>query len=118
MGDLGRTWWILCVGLGLGAPNAHAVTYTLNRSAILTSQPSFEMRHRIELDPLDVIVKGPALEQRGQFCRYELMNRRQEAIKPKFAWTPCYSIDKVFSAPCASGSCSDEEPSVLNRGRN
>jgi len=28
------------------------------------------MRHRVELDPLDVTVKGPALEQSGQFCRY------------------------------------------------
>ena len=43
-------WGVL---LGLGSPNAHAVIYTLHRSAILTSQPSFEMRHRVELDPLD-----------------------------------------------------------------
>lgn len=99
MGDLGRTWWMWGVLLGLGSPNAHAVTYTLHRSTILTSQPSFEMRYRVELDPLDVTVKGPAREQNGQFCLYELMNRRLEPIEPKLAWMPCYSIDKVFSAP-------------------
>ena len=58
MGDLGRTWWLWGVLLGLGSPNAHAVTYTLHRSAILTSQPSFERRYRVELDPLDVTVRG------------------------------------------------------------
>ena len=99
MGELGRTWGMWGVLLGLGSPNAHAVIYTLHRSAILTSQPSFEMRHRVELDPLDVTVKGPALEQSGQFCRYTLMNGRLQPIDPKVAWTPCYSIDKVFSAP-------------------
>ena len=99
MGELGRTWWMWGVLLGLGSPNAHAVTYTLHRSSILTSRPSFEMRYRVELDPLDVTVKGPALEQSGQFCRYTLMNRRLQQIEPKVAWTPCYSIDKVFSAP-------------------
>ena len=75
------------------------MTYTLHRSSILPSRPSFEMRYRVELDPLEVTVKGPALEQSGQFCRYTLMNRRLQPIKPKVAWTPCYSIDKVFSTP-------------------
>ena len=57
-------WGVL---LGLGSPNAHAVTYTLHRSTILTSQPSFEMRYLVKIDPLDVTVKGPAREQNGQF---------------------------------------------------
>ena len=57
------------------------------------------MRYRVELDPLEVTVKGPALEQSGQFCRYPLMNRRLQPIQPKVAWTPCYSIDKVFPTP-------------------
>ena len=57
------------------------------------------MRHRVELDPLDVTVKGPALERSGQFCGYTLMSRRLQPIQPKVAWTPCYSIDKVFSTP-------------------
>ena len=85
--------------LGLGSPDAHAATYTLHRSSILTSRPSFEMRYRVKLDPLGVTVKGPALEQSGHFCRYMLMNRRLQPIQPKVAWTPCYSIDKVFSTP-------------------
>ena len=59
----------------------------------------FDMRCRVELDSLEVTVKGLALEQSGQFCRYSLMNRRLQPIDPKVAWTPCYSIDKVFSAP-------------------
>jgi hypothetical protein len=70
-------WGVL---LGLGSPNAHAVTYTLHRSTILTSQPSFEMRYRVELDPLGVTVKKPSREQNGQFCLYELINRRREPI--------------------------------------
>ena len=85
--------------LGLGSPDADAATYTLHRSSILTSRPSFDMRYRVELDQLEVTVKGPALEQSGQFCRYTLMNRRRQPIQPKVAWTPCYSIDKVFSTP-------------------
>ena len=82
-----------------GSPDAHAVTYKLHRSSILTSRPSFEMRYWVELDPLEVTVKGPAQEQSGQFCRYTLMIRRLQPIQPKVAWTPCYSIDKVFSTP-------------------
>ena len=65
MGDLGRTWWLWGVLLGLGSLDAHAVTYTLHRSYILSSRPSFEMRYRVELDPLEVTVKEPALEQSG-----------------------------------------------------
>ena len=99
MGDLGRPWWLWGVLLGLCSATAPAVIYTLDRSSILTSRPSFERRYRVELDPLDVSVKGPALEQSGQFFRYTLMNRRLQQIEPKVAWTPCYSIDKVFSAP-------------------
>ena len=99
MGELGRDLVDVGFLLGLGSTNAHAVSFALHRSTILTSQPSFEMRYRVELDPLDVTVKGPAREQKGQFCLYELMNRRLEPIEPKLAWTPCYSIDKVFSAP-------------------
>ena len=99
MGDLGRTWWLWGVLLGLGSPDSHAVTYTLHHSSILTSRPSFEMRYRVELDPLEVTMKGPALEQSCQFCRYPLMNRRLQPIQPKVAWTLCYSIDKVFSTP-------------------
>ena len=52
MGDLGRTWWLWGVLLGLGSPDAHAVTYTLHRSSILTSRASFEMRYRVALDPV------------------------------------------------------------------
>ena len=70
MGDLGRTWWLWGVLLGLGSPDAHAVTYTLHRSSILTSRPSFDMRYRVELDPAEVTVKGPPLEQSSQFCSY------------------------------------------------
>ena len=81
MDDLGRTWWLWGVVLGMGCPDAH------------------EMRYRVALDPLEVTVRGPALEQSGQFCRYTLMNRRLQPIQPKVAWTPCYSIDKVFSTP-------------------
>ena len=62
MGDLGRTWWLWGVLLGLGSPDAHAVIYTLYRSSILTSWPSFDMRYRVELDQLEVTVKGLALE--------------------------------------------------------
>ena len=65
MGDLCRTWWLWGVLLGLGSPDSYAVTYTLHRSSILTSRPSFEMRYRVELDPLEVTVKEPALEQSG-----------------------------------------------------
>jgi hypothetical protein len=58
------------------------------------------MRCRVELDQLEVIVKGPALKQIGQFCHYTFMNSRLQPIPlPKVAWTPCYSIDKVFSTP-------------------
>ena len=57
------------------------------------------MRYRVELDPLEVTVKGPAVEQSGRFCRYTLLNRRLQPIQPKVAWKPCYGIDKVFSTP-------------------
>ena len=67
MGDLGRTWWLWGVLLGLGSPDAHAVTYTLHRSSILTSRPSVEMLYREELDPLEVTVKGPGWNKAASF---------------------------------------------------
>ena len=77
----------------------HAMTRTLHRFSFLTSWPYFEMRYRVELDPIEVTVKRPALEQSDQFCHYTFMNRRLQPIHPKVAWTPCYGIDKVFSTP-------------------
>ena len=57
-----KQWALWGVLLGLGSPDANAVTYKMLRSSMLTSWPSFEMRCRVEFDPLEVTVKGAALE--------------------------------------------------------
>ena len=83
----------------LGAPRSDAVTFTLRRAAILTSQPSYETRFRLEIDPLSVLVEGPAIEQKGEFCQYRLVDRKFQPLAPEIAWTPCHSIDKLVPVP-------------------
>ena len=89
---------MVCGG-GFDPSAAHAVAFTLRRSAILTSQPSYESRYRLELDPREILVGAPALEQQGDFCRYRLFDRRRQPLTPEVAWTPCHSIDKLFVSP-------------------
>ena len=85
--------------IGLGVAPADGVTFSLRRAAILTSEPSYAARYRLELDSSEVLVEGPALEQKGTFCRYRLIDLDGKPLQPKIAWTPCYSIDKVILSP-------------------
>ena len=89
---------LICLG-ALGPPRSDAVTFTLRRAAILTSQPSYETRFRLEIDPLSVLVEGPAMEQKGEFCQYRLLDREHQPLAPEIAWTPCHSIDKLVPVP-------------------
>ena len=89
---------LICVG-ALGPPPSEAVTFTLRRASILTSQPSYEVRFRLEIDPSGVLVEGPAIEQKREFCQYRLLNLKHQPLTPEFAWTPCHSIDKLVPVP-------------------
>ena len=90
-------WWIAFLSLALlsSQPMGVAMTFSLRAAAVLSKQPSYKSSDRLELDPAQVLVVGPALEQVDGFCHYDLRNRQGKSISPKTAWTPCHNIDRL-----------------------
>ncbi|WP_392350228.1 hypothetical protein [Parasynechococcus sp.] len=87
---------VLVGGVIAVAPVVQAMTFSLRSTAVLSRQPTFKSSDRLELDPLKLLVVGPALEQSDGFCRYELRNRSGQPISTETAWTPCYNIDRLM----------------------
>ena len=85
----------LIMGLIAGAPALQAMTFSLRSTAVLSRQPSFSSGDRLDLDPRQILVVGPALEQSDGFCRYGLRDRKGQPISTETAWTPCYNIDRL-----------------------
>ena len=78
---------------------AHAMLFTLRPHAVLSRQPSYKTVDRLPLNPDSILVEGPALEQRSDFCLYKLFDQQGKPLSQGTAWTPCHSIDKLFIAP-------------------
>ncbi len=76
-------------------PPIQAMTFRLRSTAVLSRQPTYKTSERLDLDPTQLLVVGPALEQSKGFCRYELMNQKRKPISTETAWTPCYNIDRL-----------------------
>ena len=90
-------WWMTALVLVLLSPQSigFAMTFSLRAASVLSKQPSYKSSDRLELDPAQVLVVGPALEQIDGFCHYDLRNRQGKSISPKTAWTPCHNIDRL-----------------------
>ena len=83
----------------LAAPASMAAMFTLRPGTSLYSRPGFRMTHRLDLRSEEIVVEGPAIEQREQFCLYCLLDRSGRPLVPEKAWVPCYAIDRLFESP-------------------
>ena len=80
-------------------PSARAVMFTVRPGTVFAKEPSYKAADRLQIEALDTVVEGPALEQKETFCLYSLFDRQGKPLTPKRAWIPCYSIDKMFLIP-------------------
>jgi hypothetical protein len=83
----------------LAAPPSMAAMFTLRPGTSLYSRPGFRMTYRLDLRSEEIVVEGPAIEQREQFCLYRLLYRSGRPSVPEQAWVPCYAIDRLFESP-------------------
>ena len=72
--------------------------FTLRPHAVLSRQPSYKTA-TVFPESDSILVEGPALEQRSDFCLYKLFDQQGKPLSQGTAWTPCHSIDKLFIAP-------------------
>ena len=79
--------------------SAEAVMFTLRPGSVLSKKPSYKAGDRLDLKALNVVVEGPSLEQRNDFCLYRLFDRQSKPLRPEQAWIPCHSIDTLFVVP-------------------
>ena len=59
---------ILIGSVLLAAQPSIAAMFTLRPGTSLYSRPGFRMTHRLDLRSEEIVVEGPAIEQREQFC--------------------------------------------------
>ena len=78
---------------------AEAVMFTLRPGSVVSKKPSYKAADRLDLKPLNILVEGPSLEQRNDFCLYRLFDRQSRPLRPEQAWIPCHSIDTLFVVP-------------------
>ena len=78
---------------------AEGLLFTLRPGTVFSSQPGYAASDRLDFKPETVVVQGPALEQKGEFCLYTLLDRKQKPLTPDRVWIPCYSIDQLFTTP-------------------
>ena len=76
-------------------PPVQAMTFRVRSTAVLSRQPTYKTSDRVDLDPAELLLVGPALEQSEGFCRYELRNQQGNPISTQTAWTLCYNIDRL-----------------------
>ena len=75
---------------------AHGVLFTLRSGSFLSTEPSYDVRTRLRLSAVDVLVESPPLREKGEFCFYRLFDEMGGSFEPETAWTPCFSINRLF----------------------
>ena len=90
---------LLALG-GLFLPlRAQGLLFTLRSGSFLSTEPSYDIKTRLSLAIGDVLVESPPLEEKGEFCHYRLVDGEGRPLVPETAWTPCFSIDRLFVRP-------------------
>ena len=54
------------------------------------------VRTRLRLTATDILVESPPLREKGEFCLYRLFDEMGGSFEPETAWTPCFSINRLF----------------------
>ena len=98
---LGRSFLLSILGLlvGLQSVRAEGLMFTLRPGSFLSKSPSYSGQSRLAIPAKTVVVQSPPLEEMGEFCRYRLFGLDGSALEQETAWTPCFSIDKLFERP-------------------
>ena len=78
---------------------AQGLLFTLRSGSFLSKEPSYAIKSRLSIALPDVVVESPPLQGEGEFCQYRLVDKKGRSFKPDKAWTPCYSIDRLFVRP-------------------
>ena len=78
---------------------AQGLLFTLRSGSFLSKEPSYAIKSRLSIALPDVLVESPPLQEEGEFCQYRLVDKEGRSFKPDKAWTPCYSIDRLFVRP-------------------
>ena len=84
---------------GLQSVQAEGLMFTLRPGSFLSKSPSYSGQSRLAIPAKTVVVQSPPLEEMGEFCRYRLFGLDGSALEQETAWTPCFSIDKLFERP-------------------
>ena len=83
----------------LASSRADGLLFTLRKGSFLSTEPSYDNKTRLSLAIGDVLVASPPLEQTGEFCLYRLVDGEGRPLVPEAAWTPCFSVDRLFVGP-------------------
>ena len=78
---------------------AQGLLFTLRSGSFLSTEPSYDIKTRLDLPAGNVLVESPPLQEKGEFCRYRLLDETGRSSDPDAAWTPCFSIDRLFVRP-------------------
>ncbi len=76
--------------------SAQGLLFTLRSGSFLSTEPSYDVRTRLRLSATDVLVESPPLREKGEFCLYRLFDEMGGSFEPETAWTPCFSINRLF----------------------
>ena len=85
--------------VGQQGVQAEGLMFTLRPGSFLSKSPSYSGQSRLAIPAKTVVVQSPPLEEIGEFCRYRLFGLDGSALEQETAWTPCFSIDKLFERP-------------------
>ena len=90
---------LLALGSFQASSRAEGLLFTLRNGSFLSSEPSYDSKTRLSLAIGDVLVASPPLEEKGEFCHYRLVDGEGRPLVPETAWTPCFSVDRLFVGP-------------------
>ena len=90
---------MLTLLVGQQSVQAEGLMFTLRPGSFLSKSPSYSGQSRLAIPAKTVVVQSPPLEEMGEFCRYRLFGLDGSALEQETAWTPCFSIDKLFERP-------------------
>ena len=90
---------MLTLLVGQQGVQAEGLMFTLRPGSFLSKSPSYSGQSRLAIPAKTVVVQSPPLEEMGEFCRYRLFGLDGSALEQETAWTPCFSIDKLFERP-------------------
>ena len=90
---------LLALGSVQASSRAEGLLFTLRKGSFLSIEPSYDSKTRLSLAKGDVLVASPPLEEKGEFCHYRLVDGEGRPLVPETAWTPCFSVDRLFVGP-------------------